>query len=329
MRIMPWILTFAVLAVVGTLLLCTLTACGDTGPKEKSPIDGARAFSHVKAMVDFGPRPAGTAALRQNRDYIVDELKKLGLTPKVDSFEDPAKAPGITFHNIECEIAGTKADEKRIVILGSHYDTKKTDVPDRPSDGPDHFVGANDAASSSGLLIELARWLVANPLPCPTLLLWFDGEESISWEWGSGDRALFGSKHAADKLSRRFDRKLGRNVIAMVLLDMVGAKDLHIVEDTDSSPDLIALFKATAKDLGYDKHFFKSSLPVTDDHVPFKQRGVRVIDLIQFGGKDQNGVSPWWHTHEDTLDILSPDSLSIVGHVVVRALPKIVAEAVK
>ncbi len=310
-----------------TLLHALQSCSSEEKPKEPSPIDGAAAFAHLKAMVDLGPRPAGTAALRANRDYIVAELQKLGLAPKVDSFEKADKAPGITFHNVECEIAGSDANEKRIIILGSHYDTKNADVADSP-DRAMRFVGANDAASSSALLIELARWFKANPLKAPVLLLWFDGEESINWNWGDGERALFGSRHAADKLSLRFKRQLGRNVLAMVLLDMVGAKDLRIVKDTESSPDLIELFAKTAKDLGYDKYFFKSQLAVTDDHLPFRQRGVRAIDLIQFGGAGSD-ESPWWHTHDDDIDIISKDSLAIVGHVVVRALPRIVEDFAK
>lgn len=324
MKVTSGILSCAACVALMGICFAVLHSCGSNRPP--SPIRGDRAFAHVQAMVEFGPRPSGSSALVANRDYIVDELKKLGLAPKVDSFEDTEHAPGITFHNVSVEIAGTRTGEKRLLMLGSHYDTKNPDVDDSP-DRTMKFVGANDAASSSGLLIEIARHVKENPLPCPTLFLWFDGEESIPWTWDD-DRSLFGSRHAAAKLSKqRFNNQLGRNSVAFVLLDMVGAEDLRIVKDNDSSPELYAIFEPVVRELDYEQYFFQTSLSVIDDHKPFRERGVRVINLIQFGGGGGpagGDVSPWWHTHEDDLDIISPQSLEIVGHVVVHALPKIV-----
>lgn len=320
--------SFGILTVIAGItamgvLFSMLNSCGPTRPP--SPIDGARCYAHVQAMVEMGPRPAGSDALKKNCDYIVAELAKHGIKAVVDSWQQPELAPKITFRNVHVDIPGTRKGETRMLILGSHYDTKDADVPDSP-DREMHFVGANDAASSSGLLIEIAAYLKANPLACPVRLYWFDGEESLAWNWDD-KRALFGSRRARDQLSKQFKGRLGRNSVAMVLLDMVGAKDLKIIKDTQSSPQLIEIFAKEAAALNATENFFQTPQGVTDDHIPFKERGVPVIDIIQFGGgggADGGDISPWWHTHDDDMDIISAESMALVGHVVVNGLPKVV-----
>ena len=299
------------------------TAC--SSPPPPNPIDGKAAYKHVKAMVDLGPRPAGTIALKRCAEYIRDELKKSGLEAKFDLFKDNDFAPGIQFRNVVLEIPGSDPNEKRVMVLGSHYDTKR--VHGKAPDPNMIFVGANDAGSSSGLLIELAKHFAKNPLPCALICIWFDGEESLPWEWND-DKALFGSRHHAAQLRSRFPEKdrLDAWVPAMVLLDMVGHKKLQITEDEESDPAMIKIIAETAKWIGHGDKFFEkgNKMPVVDDHKPYKDYGIRVIDLIQFGrtaGRPDN-ISPWWHTADDNMSIISAESLAIVGHVVSIALPK-------
>lgn len=322
----PVLIAASLLAATFVLVL-TMHSCGSS--HAANPISGQRALEYVRAMVDCGPRPAGSAELRECRAYIVGELERIGLQARVDSFEDARNAPNITFHNIEAEIAGTRPGDERLLVVGSHYDTKSVKTDDSP-DPSMHFVGANDAGSSSGLLIELARYFKEHPLACRLLLVWFDGEESLSWVWDD-DKALFGSKRCVKQLRGRFppQKRLADCVPVMVLLDMVGAKDLAITQDLDSNPELVAIVADAAKELGYGQHFFAADnrMAVKDDHWPFKDRGIRVIDLIQFGGGSgpkHVKYSPWWHTADDNVSILSAESLGIVGHVVVVALPRMV-----
>jgi len=308
-----------VATVVGFACNSNVTA----GPRKPSPIDGARAKAHVQALVDCGERPAGSAQLIKARDYLSGELTKLGLSPKVQTFTHPA-APNITFNNLYVEIPGTRKGDDRVLVLGSHYDTKITHGhPDEAHNF--EFVGANDGGSSSGLLVELAGYFKNHPLACTLVCVWFDGEESIPFDWDD-NRALFGSKHFRDSLKARAgNRDLSEYVPVMVLLDMVGNKDLAITRDDASAPELIAVVERTAGELGYGQYFFKTGWEVKDDHVPFKNLGVRVLDLIQFGPP----TPPWWHKQNDTMDLISAESLAIVGHVVAEALPKIVAEHYK
>ncbi len=288
------------------------------------PIDGEIVLQHVRTMVAHGPRPAGSEALAKTRAYIVDRLKAAGLKPALDTFRDEKRAPGITFQNISVEIPGTRKGEDRLLVLGGHYDTKRCSGHPRPEQNF-RFVGANDGGSSAALLIELAIHLKKHPLPCPVLVVWFDGEESLDFDWNE-DRALFGSKRCVKRLRARYpkERDLRDCVPVMILLDMVGAKDLSISKDTNSDRRLIEIVGKTAKELGAARYFFHDEVEVTDDHIPFRDYGIAVLDLIQFGDFER-GTPSWWHTKDDDLPILSAKSLAIVGNVVAAALPKIAA----
>ncbi|MEZ5988114.1 MAG: M28 family peptidase [Planctomycetota bacterium] len=310
----------AVSCALGLAAALLLPGCDKPAPP--NPIDGERALAHVRAMVELGPRPSGSPALYRCRDYIVGRLRELGLEPVVDKWSDDAGKPEVpSFFNVEVEIPGTRAGDPRLLVVGSHYDTKRTDGHTDPMQQGMRFVGANDAGSSSGLLLELARHFKAAPLPVTLHLVWFDGEESIPWEWDDA-RALFGSRRAVARLRERFPAPVRESVPVMVLLDMVGARDLHIVKDTlFSDPELVDLFAGVAAELGHEERFFRTSMPVKDDHMPFANVSIKTIDLIQFRPEDQ---AAWWHKDGDDLDLLSASSLATVGHVVATALPRIV-----
>ncbi len=313
------------LALLPALALSCLACSPETAvPTGPNPIDGQRAYGHVKAMVEIGPRPSGSAAIYKCRDYIKGELEAIGIPARVDKFTVDLGRPEVpAFSNIEAIIEGTRKDDDRILVIGSHYDTKRTDQAAPPEQPGFRFVGANDGGSSSGLLLELARHYKKHP-PAVTLhLVWFDGEESIPWEWAGGERALFGSKRYVQELkSKSASSPLSKVVPVMLLLDMVGAKDLHIVEDSqNSSPELIRLFKRVTKALGKEKQFFQSTMPVADDHEPFAAVGIQTLDLIQFRDED---MQTWWHKPTDDLSMISAESLATVGHVVVTALPLVI-----
>ncbi len=302
-------------------VLPALTSCQN--PPVKGPIDGGRALAHVRNLVAFGPRPSGSKALIQTRDYLLGVLRKAKIKAGIDSFTDPERAKGLRFHNVWAEIPGTRSKEDRLLVLGSHYDSKLCRGHPLPEQNF-RFVGANDGGSSSGLLLEIALWLEQNPLPIPVLCVWFDGEESLEFDWNE-NRALFGSKRCVKWLRARFpkERSLASCVPVMILLDMVGAKDLSISLDLNSDRELISIVAKNARALGFEKHFFKGKVSVTDDHIPFLNYSIRVLDLIQFGD-ETSGPPSWWHTPDDDLDILSERSLAIVGNVLVASLPEIV-----
>lgn len=280
--------------------------------------DGDRAFNHVKAQVAFGPRPAGSAAVEKTREYLMRELKSAGLTPTLDEFTETTPRGKIKFKNVMAELPG---ETPNLIIIGSHYDTKEFKEFS--------FVGANDGGSSTGILLEIARVMAADKQKRKFTyqFAFFDGEEAFCREWSeclNGNDHTYGSRHLAQKLKK--ENQTDR-VKAMILLDMVGDKDLSIPREETSSAWLVNAIWGTAQELGYRKEF--PSRPFTigdDDHMPFLREGIPAVDVIDFEyGKGEEDNS-YWHTAEDTLDKISPKSLKIVGDVILLSLPRIEAQ---
>lgn len=284
----------------------TATAVVATG------FDGDRAFDHVRKQVEFGPRPAGSAALEKTRSWIVSTLRSFGVTVRIDEFTPQTPRGRVVMKNIIAEFPGEKSEA---IILASHYDTK--DYKEF------RFVGANDGASSTAILIEMARILATQKTPRRhTLqLVFFDGEEAFCAEWNeclNGKDNTYGSRHMVEQLKAK---KQTDRVKAMILLDMVGDSDLRIRREESSSPWLVEAVWSTAGELGYREHFPNSTHTITDDHMPFLEAGIPAMDIIDFDYG--SGSESYWHTAGDTLDKISPRSLQIVGDVVLRSLPRI------
>jgi glutaminyl-peptide cyclotransferase len=263
--------------------------------------DAARAWAHLQKQVSFGPRPSGSAALKQCRDYIIAELKKVGLDAREQAFVARTPAGDIPMINLVATIPGRRAER---VILASHYDTKRS---------PNfRFVGASDAASSTAALLELGRVLKARQNEFTMELLFLDGEEAVNWEWRDPDNT-YGSRYYVD--AARKSNTLG-GIKALVLLDMIGDRDLMIRRDASSTPWLVDTVWDAAGRLGHRNTFSNELTAIEDDHAPFMAAGVPSVDIIDLD-------YPQWHTAQDDLQHVSEKSLKIVGDVVVAALPDI------
>ncbi len=318
--------SIAIFFLAATLLACqnnsssprpvaeSTPAASPTNGKQASAFDGERAFNHVKAQVAFGPRPAGSAAIEKTREYLARELKSSGLQPTFDEFTETTPRGKIKFKNVIAELPGETSD---LVIIASHYDTKEFKEFT--------FVGANDGGSSTGILLEIARVMAADKQKRKFTyqFVFFDGEEAFCHDWNEclgGNDHLYGSRHHAEKFKK--EKQIER-VKAMILLDMVGDKDLAIPREETSSAWLVNAIWDTAREIGYSNHFPNRSQSMTDDHIPFLQAGMPAVDLIDFEYGNEDGS--YWHTAEDTLDKISAKSLKAVGDVVLLSLPKIEA----
>lgn len=286
-------------------------------PQKTTPFDAERAFAHVKAQVDFGPRPAGSAAIEKTRDYLVKELKSYGLTPTLDEFLETTPRGKVKFKNVIAEIPGETAGT---IIISSHYDTKEFKEF--------KFVGANDGGSSTGILLEIARVMAADKQKRKFTyqFVFFDGEEAFCAEWSqclNGKDNTYGSRHYVEKLKKE---KQTDRIKAMILLDMVGDKDLTIPREETSSPWLVSAIWGTALELGHTKQFPNRPFSIgDDDHMPFLRAGIPAVDVIDFEYGNGPEDNRYWHTAEDTLDKISLQSLKIVGDVILLSLPKIEA----
>ena len=236
--------------------------------------DGQRAFEHVRKMVEIGPRPAGSAELARTREYITGELEAAGLKVTGDKFTADTPVGAREMVNVTAELAGESAD---VIIVSSHYDTKPYKEV--------RFVGANDGGSSTGALIEIARSLAKSGRKPPFTyrFVFFDGEEAFckGWSQCGTERApdnTYGSRRYVAQLAERGETK---RVRAMILLDMVGYTNLSIPRESLSTPWLVDIIWQTADELGYGAQFPDTEESVEDDHIPFLQAEIPVVDLIQ------------------------------------------------
>jgi len=183
----------------------------------------------------------GSQAIAQTQDYILSELKSFGCTVETDDFSARTPAGRIAMKNILVKIPG---DKPGIILLGTHYDTLKKD----------NFVGADDAGSSTGIMLELARLLCAKHGKHAVWIAFFDGEEAVQ-TWSDTD-SRYGSREMAAKLAISGDLK---KVRAFLLADIVGGKNARIPKEADSTPELSELVYSTAKRLGYGSLFVNES----------------------------------------------------------------------
>lgn len=314
--------------------LATLAACGGGGP-----VDGGKAYQHLKAFVGFGPRPFGSDALAKTADYIEAELKQIGVPLR--RHEVVHEKEKKTIRNLYAQIDGDDPQNGPVLVIGAHYDTKVAEGhADAKCNFP--FVGAIDGGGGPAVLIELARALKARtPKPkCNVWLYWIDAEESIDWTWND-ERALLGSKAFCAMLSKE---KLLARVKAFVLIDLVGSKDWKFDRDGNSDAKLLDLFGAAAKAMGAEKRLYEFPSPADiqqyrargvnwgtkDDHETFKNYGVPSVLLIDFArripseSKDDR-YEQWWHTADDDLGAVDADALAFTGNLLMQALPDLEA----
>jgi glutaminyl-peptide cyclotransferase len=245
--------------------------------------DSAAAFRLLREQVELGPRPAGSEASRR----LAARLRRLLPRGRYQA------VPG-GLRNVWGLVRGRS---RRYVVVGAHYDTK--DIPG--------FVGANDGASGTAAVVQLARQLRGKRPRHTLVFVLFDGEESPA---GTPDsqferRGLRGSKVAAQRW---------QGADAMVLLDFVGDRDLSIPREANSSRRLWTKLRAAARRAGAGRYFPAGTAgAVSDDHVPFLDRGVPAIDLIDFDFS-------CFHMTCDDLSAVSERSLDVVGETVYRLL---------
>jgi len=271
---------------------------------EPQGFNGARAFEDLRHLVAFGPRPSGSPALIQTRQWIIHELRSAGVQVEEDSFVAATPVGPIPMTNL---IARFRGSRRETVIVAGHYDTKRFD--------DFRFVGANDGGSSAALLVELARVLAGQQHALNYWLVFFDGEEAVR-NWSATD-SVYGSRHLVEKLSA--SGELSR-IETMILVDMIGDAQLRIPREYNSTPWLSDLVFKVAQRMGYGRYFVNSQDAAEDDHIPFINAGVSAVDLIDF---DYGPNNSYWHTAQDTLDHCSSLSLTVVGRVVTATLDEL------
>ena len=286
--------------LLGALLMAA--ACLQAAQPAAPAFDGSRAFEHIRQLVAIGPRPAGSAGAAAARAYITTQLAAHGVKTEEQPFEATTPIGGVQMVNLRAAIPG--GGQGRLVIAG-HYDTKIFKEFT--------FVGANDGGSSTAFLIELARVLKARTNAVPIELLFLDGEEAVV-EWTGTDHT-YGSRYYVQAARR--DNTL-KDIRAMILVDMIGDRDLVVKRESNSTRWLTDAIWAAAGRLKRPE-FIDESTPIEDDHLEFLAAGVPAVNLIDLEYYTRSRA-PAWHTKDDTLENVSAKSLQAVGDVLLAAL---------
>lgn len=274
-----------VLTLVGAYLLLLQ-------PKEPISFDGNRAYADVEKQLSFGPRTPGSAAHQNFIDWLTEELKISGWQSSIQQGEllgKPIK-----------NIIAYRGEGSPEIILVAHYDSRLfADNDPDPELQWQPVPGANDGASGVAVLVELARVLPDDTLPI--WLLFTDAEDNgriSGWDW------ILGARYFVSTM--KFHPK------AVIVVDMIGDRELNIYKELNSDPELTSQIWEVARTLGYEAYFINEPKHnIIDDHLPFIEAGIPAVDIIDI-------EYPFWHTSQDTLDKISPDSLSIVGETLLQ-----------
>ncbi|NBV86843.1 MAG: M28 family peptidase, partial [Verrucomicrobia bacterium] len=271
-----------------------------------SEFSGQRALEHARLQVECGPRAAGSPELARARERIVSALQASGWNTELQEFTPPTPNGPVRMVNVVARFPSEPGNRAGLasqkVIVASHYDTKLFRTIS--------FVGANDGASSTGALLELARVLAMDPpLAAQVELVFFDGEEAVQ-QFTETD-GLYGSRYYATQLR---DSGRATQFKCAIVWDMIGDKDLTITLPIDSPRALTVGMLASAEKLNCKNAFRIFERPMLDDHVPLNQIArIPALDVIDFE------YAPW-HTADDTLDKLSASSLQTIGSVTLHYL---------
>ena len=274
---------------------------------------------------DCTPRDAGTPGAEKAARWLAASLAAGGFegtnvlscfSPEgvsvcaVDTFTNATPHGSCAFRNVLAAVPAREPSDKWIVLL-SHFDTKSGIGP--------RFEGANDGASSTGLLLELASWFRRRPLRDVNLFFGFmDGEECMSF-YGPSD-----GFHGSRRLAKQLEGKK-KKVLAVILMDMVGDADLRLTIPRNCTGALRLLSLEAAETVGVRDRIGLFDGYVYDDHHAFFEAGFPAVDLIDFEYGSAPGENDYWHTEADTFDTLSSESLYTTAKIVLEMIRRLVA----
>ena len=304
------------LLVALTALLGVAASCGSGGsspPVQRPAFDAQRAFADLEAQVQMGPRAPGTQGHADIVAWITNALGQQAAQVTTQQFksETALGPPGheYDFTNIMGQFSGVGGPE--VLAVGAHFDTRPVaDQDPDPAKRTDPVPGANDGASGVAVLLEIARALKAQTPPRPVLLIFFDAEDSgLSSAPPPYYGFCLGSQYLAANMG-------GARIDKLILLDMIGDESLAIPKEVNSqnaAPQLLDAVFGAARRLGHSAFEDRTGPRMVDDHLPFIDRGIPAIDLIDFD-------YPYWHTTSDVPAHCRADSLRQVGDTLLEVI---------
>jgi glutaminyl-peptide cyclotransferase len=264
-----------------------------------------KAYAYTAEVAGFGERWPGSPGHKKTEDLIQQILRRDGAEVETDDFIATTPRGPVPVHNIIGKFNMSGDPKQDIFILAGHYDTlfKRG------------FIGANDGASSTAILLEFADALAHQKTRMQIWLVWTDLEEAIH-SFGGND-GLYGSRHLAQKLA---SNGMVSRIRGLFLLDMIGDKDLNVARENGSSGWLQNFISQAANQLGYGHYFFQYETNIIDDHASFIQVGIPGVDVVdaEYGrmGVRFDSMGEFHHSNADTMDKVSQHSLEVVGRTI-------------
>jgi len=299
-----------------SLVLLLFTACdqkrsdlpdsGQQTPMKKQypAFDGEKAFTLLKAQTDFGPRNPNSEGHKRCLYFLENELRMHADIVTLQQFSHKGYNETLFLTNI---FAQFNPAAKQRLLLVAHWDTRPRAEEDAdPAKKDQPIIGANDGASGVAVLLELARMLKSTPPSIGVDILLTDGEDyGDSRKDQNNDLYFLGAKHFAKTKNPMYNPQAG------ILLDMVGDRDLQIPLEQNSmqfAPQIMDIVWSTAEEVHATQFIRVPGEAISDDHLALNEAGIPMIDIIDF-------QYPYWHTHQDTPDKCSSESLEAVGKV--------------
>ncbi|MER3525390.1 MAG: hypothetical protein C4326_15450 [Ignavibacteria bacterium] len=273
--------------------------------------NGTRAFEYLVKQTSFGPRNPNSPGHRACLDYLAATLRQYADEVQLQPFTAQGYNEVLALTNI---IARFNPQATSRILLCAHWDTRPradNDTNVRRRDQP--ILGANDGASGVAVLLEIASLLKQHPPAIGVDIVLFDGEDYGSE--GDLDKYFLGARYFSSTKPPDYNPRFG------ILLDLVGDAFLDLPKEYHSvqyAPDIIDLVWKKARELGYPQFIDAVGEAVNDDHVPLNQAGIKTINIIDFNYPDP--THRFWHSHNDTPEHCSAESLEAVGTVVMHVI---------
>ncbi len=333
---------FKALTCICLALVFILTAGCDDGPPPEKPsaqpaitqqppdtfnlpaFSGQAAYQHIEQQVSFGPRNPNSIGHQKALQFFLEELGKYADEVTRQDFTHTGYDGEVL--NLANVIASFNKAATRRILLCAHWDTRpRADMDDTRTDEP--IIGANDGGSGVGVLLELARILKEHPPEVGIDIVLFDGEDYGHQEIDDLQRYFLGSRHFVDNLPPGYKPSFG------VLLDLVGDVDAQFYKEGYSmqyARGVVETLWKAARELGLPHFINRIGPPISDDHKILNEGGIPTIDIIDsdlVGNHSPNPRRSYWHTHRDTLDNISSETLGAVGKLLVHMIYKLAPAA--
>jgi hypothetical protein len=278
------------------------------------------AYAFIEKQLSFGYRVPGTPESKACKDWMVTKLKSYGASVTEQNFKaDFLTVKGVDATNI---IASFNPNKKTRVLLCAHYDSRLVAEKDKDDSKKNQPIpGADDGASGTAALLEIARVLNENPIDLGVDIVLFDAEDQGDNDGASTTWCLGSQYWTKNPHQRKYTANFG------ILLDMIAAEGAVFHKEGHSmtyAAEYTNKIWKLAQGMGYGDLFQNQRVGgITDDHYYINTiLGIPTVDIINTSGGSGVTFGAYHHTHNDNIDIINKRTLRIVGQVVTATVYK-------